>query len=410
MNVKTRHQTISQPVWQSLFNRSVRPHYTVAGRRYDTKLQAIQETEKIRKATGDSIWSIIKFHCFDELADHDFSIEPAESYQELCILRAHQLRAKYQSIRLWYSGGADSHTTLRSFHLAGLSIDEIVILRNTSIGTDAPSNTETTNLTIPSIARIQGWFPGAKITSLEYVIDVNIKNHIDDKDWQARLSKLVLQSPVTRNMANSFDLDNSLMIAYDKTSHCELVGEPKPSLIKKQGHWYTYIVDNQIDTSLMLPNLELFHFSPDLPQLYVKQCHMLKNQYELLMTDKPDNYSQTLDKDFTQKNIFLQRYNEWDTDNHSHKHHQYAKRFDHNGDFNTTVYAMQRFQNDEYFHDYITNFREVLFQEVYDPLADYFHNGRLFRTPIGMISRFWNLSKPGSASCDELWPLGFGNY
>jgi len=76
---------VSTEHWMSLFERTNRPHYLVAGKPYYNKLQAIFETKKLSQQLNLSPWQILKFNCFDDLAAYDFSKEPTETYQELCV-------------------------------------------------------------------------------------------------------------------------------------------------------------------------------------------------------------------------------------------------------------------------------------------------------------------------------------
>ena len=396
--------------WLSLFKRTDRPHYLVAGQPYYNKLHAIFETKKISQQLNISPWQILKFNCFDNLADYDFSAEPVETYQELCTQRAKQLRDKYSHIRLYYSGGVDSHTTLRSFYLAGLHIDEIVVIKNATMGDDTPSNIETTRVVIPNLGKIQTWFPKTKIKLLDYVFDVGVKNNADTAEWRSRMTRLVPGWHLTRNPSTAFDIDNTLLSAFDKSSHCELVGEPKPNIVRKNGKWYTYVVDNQVEGVLTMPGLELFHFSADFPRIYIKQCHMLMKQYELLMVNQPDSYSLELTKDFDQKNVFTERYNEWDVNQYSRHHNQFAKKIGPDGE----QYAMKQLHStmikDPYFAQYYQQYQTIYQQEIYEPYSEFFNDGKNYKSYKGLLSRFWNLSAPGSSTVDELWPLGFGKF
>lgn len=396
--------------WLSLFKRTDQPHYLVAGQPYYNKLHAIFETKKISQQLNISPWQILKFNCFDNLADYDFSAEPVETYQELCIQRAKQLRDKYSHIRLYYSGGVDSHTTLRSFYLAGLHIDEIVVIKNATMGDDTPSNIETTRVVIPNLGKIQTWFPKTKIKLLDYVFDVGVKNNADTAEWRSRMTRLVPGWHLTRNPSTAFDIDNTLLSAFDKSSHCELVGEPKPNIVRKNGKWYTYVVDNQVEGVLTMPGLELFHFSADFPRIYIKQCHMLMKQYELLMGNQPDSYSLELTKDFDQKNVFTERYNEWDVNQYSRHHNQFAKKIGPDGE----QYAMKQLHStmikDPYFAQYYQQYQTIYQQEIYEPYSEFFNDGKNYKSYKGLLSRFWNLSSPGSSTVDELWLLGFGKF
>jgi len=410
MNFNPHHETLDLQTWKSLFDpHHNRPYYSVDGYKYYNKLEAIIAAKNIMKITKQSPYPILRWHVFDELFYYDFSIEPQESYRNLCIGRAKQLREKYEYIRLFYSGGPDSHTTLRAFHEANAHIDEIVIVRNTTIGTDAPSNIENTQLTIPSINKIKEWFPNTKINLLEFVLDTHLK-YEGDNNILSRMVKTPISNPICRTMANAFDLDKTMLKTYNKRV-CELSGEPKPSLIKKNNKWYAYLVDAQIDTSLLLPNLELFHLSPDFPQLYVKQCHMLRHQYDKLMIGKNDSYSMVFEKDQDRKNMFLERYNEWDKHNIIEAAHRIQKFTSNLGDAGTAIYTMRKFKNNLQFGDLLQWMRGWWRSEIFAQNSEYFHEKvGLFPQSVGMLSNFWCLDDNQNATVDQLFPHGFGVY
>lgn len=170
------------------------------------------------------------------------------------------------------------------------------------------------------------------------------------------------------------------------------------------------MADNQVEGVLTMPGLELFHFSADFPRIYIKQCHMLMKQYELLMVNQPDSYSLELTKDFDQKNVFTERYNEWDVNQYSRHHNQFAKKIGPDGE----QYAMKQLHStmikDPYFAQYYQQYQTIYQQEIYEPYSEFFNDGKNYKSYKGLLSRFWNLSSPGSLTVDELWPLGFGKF
>lgn len=397
---------IEADFWRSLFASTERPYYDVAGKVYYNKLEAIIETDKISKQTGIGPWFILRFNCFNSLSTVNFSVEPDNSYQQLCVQRAQQLRDKYKYIRLWYSGGVDSHTVLKSFYTAKLPIDEIVTVKQDDIG--EYQNYEAKLVVRSNLEKIKNWFPAAKIRELDYSIDLS-NNNFDSDKFQSKLLRLAPGWHLFRNVSSAFDLDQNLLEQYN-SSHCELVGEPKPSVIKKDGKWYTYILDNTIEGVLPLPGLELFHLSRDFPQIYIKQCHMLKNNFEKLLIGKKDSDSKILDKDFEQKNIFLQRFNEWDQNNISQRHNKMAKSFAKNRDNPPMIIAdLHLKHNAEFSNDY-KKFTQAMQVNIYDKYINYFDMGDKWKSPKGMFSLFWCLDEHKSLTTDQLWPLGFGNY
>ena len=65
--IDATQSVVELDTWQSLFTATNRPHYTVAGTVYYSKLEAIIATKEISKRTGQSPWGILKFNFFNEL-------------------------------------------------------------------------------------------------------------------------------------------------------------------------------------------------------------------------------------------------------------------------------------------------------------------------------------------------------
>jgi hypothetical protein len=403
-------QIIKLKTWQDLWTTHAGPHYNVAGKKVFNKLDAIRETKKISIETNTHIWQIISWDCFhDQLKDCNFNLESEKTYQQLCINRARQLREKYSYIRLWYSGGPDSHTTLRSFHLAGVSLDEVVNICNSTWGYDQEPNVESLGLVKPNLFRIKNWFPNVKIKFLDYIHDANLKN-FDGEDFKSKLDRKEIYGPLTRTMSDGFDLDNTMVDPYYAGNVCELVGEPKPNLVKKNGKWYAYVMDNQIDTCLLLPNLEMFHLSPDMPELFIKQCHMLKRAYQQQIMENSESHSMILNRDTIGKNKYLERYNEWDINSYSLRQQQFAKKFTPGGDTNTHYMMYKWAMGNPHYKKYHEQLREFLFKEIFDVYPEFFNTGEIFKNYVGMMSMFWCLDEHANCNTDQLWPLGFGTY
>lgn len=407
MSIENIKNYIPLATWKSLYSTTERPYYDVAGKVYYNKLEAIRETDRISKATGIGPWFILRFNCFNSLSQCDFSKEPQETYDELCVQRAKQLRDKYKYIRLWYSGGVDSHTTLKSFYRAGVAIDEIVCVRQENLG--GYENYEANLVVKPNLQKIQAWFPNTKITDLNYFFNI-ANNDYDSDKFQSKLQRILPGWHLFRSVACGFDIKQDLLDQYYDGNNCELVGEPKPSIIKKNGKWYSYILDNTLEGVLPLPGLELFHLSRDFPQIYIKQCHMLKNNYEKLLEGKTDSYSKEIDKDQDRKNVFLQRFNEWDINDISIKHNKWAKNFKVNGDNPAMVLADNYLTKSSEFSQHYKKFELMFQKEVYDQYKDYFDLGLKWKNTKGLLSLFWCLDEHGCLTADELWPTGFGVY
>jgi hypothetical protein len=128
------------------------------------------------------------------------------------------------------------------------------------------------------------------------------------------------------------------------------------------------------------------------------------------MADQPDSYSLELTKDFNQKNVFTERYNEWDVNQYSRYHNDFAKKVGADGEQYGTKQVHNAMMSDSYFSDYYKQYQAMYQQEIYQPYSEFFNAGNNYKIYRGLLSRFWNLSAPGSATVDELWPAGFGNF
>ena len=73
---------------------------------YD-KIKAIKE----HNISGGAI----KFNTPKNYDNFDFSVEPKESLENLCLQNIKDIRHKHEAVHLWYSGGCDSHYILELF-------------------------------------------------------------------------------------------------------------------------------------------------------------------------------------------------------------------------------------------------------------------------------------------------------
>ena len=93
-------------------------HYSVGSKKTFEKLEAIMwATEKNLP---------IKYHTPARMAKVPTHIEPEEDLDTLCRNSAEKIRAEYNYVRIWFSGGIDSTYMLDTFVDNNIHIDEIV--------------------------------------------------------------------------------------------------------------------------------------------------------------------------------------------------------------------------------------------------------------------------------------------
>ena len=261
-------------------------YYTVGTKKFFSKPMALID------ATENNHFPEWNFNR-ELFANIDWSHEPQTDIRNLYRLRAQQLRQKYDYIRLEFSGGSDSTTVLYSFVNNGIHIDEVVF-RYPKTGeknvSDDPFNHKPENTL--SEARyaaypILNWLstaaPNTKITVHDYSEDM--LNDNNDESWVLR-TKDYFQPGHAFKHATLGLIDHQRDADAGK-SICVLYGVDKRKICIKDKKWYAYfldITDNHAVTDAgEYDNIttEYFFWSPDLPELLIKQCHILKNWFGL---------------------------------------------------------------------------------------------------------------------------------
>ena len=217
------------------------------------------------------------FHLYDtQFSEFDWTQEPSESFDELCATRAKMIRDKYDYVRIWYSAGRDSHHILKTFLDNNLRVDELIIMDwsiMARFATDATIAYETAVKTFNEYNQplpiISTFTPGEK----EY-------NQYFSKDWFLNYGAY--------GCNYNFNINHypSVVQAFPelalRKNHCEIFGFEKSKVhLESDGRFYFQMNDKNFNQGLgHTDNLEWFYLSGDLPQLAIKQCHLLVNYIE----------------------------------------------------------------------------------------------------------------------------------
>jgi hypothetical protein len=234
----------------------INPYWEYAGTRYKAKIKAIE-------ASGGDV-NNITFSAFDSFFYlYDWKIEPKESFEELLLERALQIRDSYSYIKLWYSGGHDSTLMLNTFIKHNIHIDEIVVYRFAiNDNFDNLSNTEVDTYTLPFMKTLQNVLINTKFTIYDFSREYFDK-HLSDK-WLHTKSNL--------------DLRHMYIPKFNGKNYCHLMGDMDPEVYFKDGEWFSIVYDtNNLAEKTGVRNVELFYTSAQLPKLHSKQLHMVKN-------------------------------------------------------------------------------------------------------------------------------------
>jgi hypothetical protein len=275
-------------------------YYTCDSVEYNSKIHCILDGAK--KSLP------ISWHFNDEVfSKWDFSINPAETMDQLYDLRARQLREQYDYLVLSYSGGADSHNILMSFYRQGLHIDEIVtnwvfdasksmfLINDASFKQAWNHNAEYELNTREKLQWISDHMPETKIT----IWDIS-KNLLGYYLTRARDDSWVLDSkdalnPAANQRYNYFHIKDLRVRVDRKNSVGMICGVDKPQCYIRDNRLYLYFLDKIASNVPMNSNfpeydnctLEFFYWSPDSCALLAKQCHLLADYLTLNKQAQP---------------------------------------------------------------------------------------------------------------------------
>jgi hypothetical protein len=266
-------------------------YYLVGNQKIHNKIQAC----KVASQNGHSI----TWHWHDERwRSIDWLVEPQIDIYDLYRMRAKQIRERYDYVVINYSGGADSQTLVDAFLDAGCHIDEIVTMWNRKYVRSVYHNigcTDVLNLeaefdltTAPGLERIRQCSPSTKITYRDICDSVlDLFNRADGESWLELTSEHLNPGYISRWTATG---DRSQLLALDRGWNTVIVsGIDKPKIcIRDDGRYYLYFVDILINNGRGSVNLseyhnidyELFYWTPDMPEISIKQAHLVRKWFE----------------------------------------------------------------------------------------------------------------------------------
>lgn len=218
----------------------------------------------------------------------DWIVEPQISIDTLYLMRARQLRDRYDYVVLNYSGGSDSTNILYTFLKNGIHIDEIIVRHPGSGVKNITTNTQNKDSTnqisefdyavLPRLKWVADNFPRVKITVHDY-FESMVNESIDDT-WIYAAREFFHPGVIKRYSNLSM---RSQLSTYDRGKSVAVIyGIDKPKLEYQNGKYYAYFIDicpNVVVSEVAdYTNIttELFYWTPDLPEIVVKQAHMVR--------------------------------------------------------------------------------------------------------------------------------------
>lgn len=209
-------------------------------------------------------------YCQDSNWDKaDWSVEPQQDIKQLEKQHAENLRNKYKTLGLCYSGGVDSSTVLKTFIDNQIPLDYIFVWY---VNDHTVSYNKDVQLAMQYLKQHQSKLMGAKIIygkkldHLEGNSIYNFQKDIRNTNWQLRFHHLGHEENLKQRRSD---------IYYEiKENGCIITGSNKPYVYKDQKGFYVQYVDYD-DENWGQPLLEMFWQGAN-PTLQIKQGHLAK--------------------------------------------------------------------------------------------------------------------------------------
>lgn len=260
--------------------------YRVGDLKFYSKFEAIQMHQK----TG-----IHPHWDFNEAAfsTWDWTTEPTESLLELYRQRAQQLRDQYDYLILNYSGGADSTAVLDAFVDNDIKLDEIAHHSNYSKTNSKEDymNAELFKVAFPKVEEVKQRFPWIKqriIDIPELILDY-FKGSESPDAWRYELNSIFNPHSVARERI-ALKIKDWADIINSGKKLAIITGTDKPRIIHHPDGRFSFRFLDLTDASATVSSMagqqpytdEFFFWTPDMPQISIKQAHVVKR----FLTDK----------------------------------------------------------------------------------------------------------------------------
>jgi hypothetical protein len=275
-------------------------YYTVGDQLFRSKVEAFAHGTKTNTHPE---WQFFN----NEWKCQQWTQEPQVDITELYKARARQIREKYDWVTIFYSGGSDSQIMVDSFLEAGCRIDEIVTIWYRGVTGDPIMDRNATNAenieaefeftTRPGLERIKNLSPHTKITYRDRSKSmVESYKQVDSEEWVV-INKDVAGPSALARYSVAYDKDQLEFL--DKGLKTAFVyGVDKPKVCIKDGNYCLYFIDSVINYSgSQIVRTEYnnydeiyFYWSVDMPEIVIKQAHMIRNWFEMHPALKPILY------------------------------------------------------------------------------------------------------------------------
>ena len=259
--------------------------YSANGKPFSSKLEAILEANRSNSYVEWDYHNTV-------FSQHQWHVEPNVSLESLYRDRALQLRDAYDHLVLTYSGGVDSWNILSTFVNNNIHLDEIYMWGAFEAERDAIDQvgwsrepgyyTREIQQSLPLVKKMVEHL-GTKVNVYDWTRD--ILSAADDLDWIWRAGTRFDPTCMVRSRFHKVFREHNDMLHRGKRVGF-IYGVDKPRLLRDDHDIYFAFLD-VIMTTGTLPtndilgeyweNDEYFYWSPNMPELSIKQSHVVVN-------------------------------------------------------------------------------------------------------------------------------------
>ena len=365
--------------------------WTCNGLTFDIKWQAIREQNR----SGQPIL-LESPREYDSYPMHQ---EPKEAWDELLRERAQSIRDQSKRVNIMLSGGRDSTKVVDTFVSNGIFIDEITCIKHGIPEADH----EVDNVALPYLAGLD-LDPRTRVNVITRSIQ-DYKRHYADPYWIEKETRGLLMQFRLTNLSENLCYDNS------DSGTAWVSGKEKPTLVFKNGRWYFYFLDHNIEPNQSTYDNAVFFYSGS-AKVHAKQAHMLKNY--ITKTLPLEQYeTPAAIKSIDQNHIYLGCGRiAGSTEFFIPKSRDILEVRDHGGDllrvFGQKEHrALTSILKDNDLTHLVKNFRKGILDLVDDIGTGRFNDNDPQLGTVGVFSKFYGLDAPEILDMHDLFPNGW---
>ena len=365
--------------------------WTCNGLTFDVKWQAIREQNR----SGQPIL-LESPREYDSYPMHQ---EPKEAWDELLRERAQSIRDQSKRVNIMLSGGRDSTKVVDTFVSNGIFIDEITCIKHGIPEADH----EVDNVALPYLAGLD-LDPRTRVNVITRSIQ-DYKRHYADPYWIEKETRGLLMQFRLTNLSENLCYDNS------DSGTAWVSGKEKPTLVFKNGRWYFYFLDHNIEPNQSTYDNAVFFYSGS-AKVHAKQAHMLKNY--ITKTLPLEQYeTPAAIKSIDQNHIYLGCGRiAGSTEFFIPKSRDILEVRDHGGDllrvFGQKEHrALTSILKDNDLTHLVKNFRKGILDLMDDIGTGRFNDNDPQLGTVGVFSKFYGLDAPETLDMHDLFPNGW---